>query len=297
MFQRIDFTQLGGFPLTQNTMEFIQNSYNSVLGALSRAIGDYVIISGVTDLGGNNYTDGWITFDGQIIPFEGGLGLPNVSVVETTGDETFNDDNVYTVKFTHKAVFSATGIPFSTLNAKRLSLDSLNTYIESVEIIANNAQTTANIAISNGAFPAGAIVIWSGSIASIPSGWVLCNGSNGTPDLRNRFVPGAGGSYTVGAQGGSDSVSLTIAQMPSHNHTITNSGSHSHTLPSGQQFAAWINNEADAGSGSSGNEVSGTPYPTTAIAGDHSHSIGFSGSGQSHENRPPYYALAYIMKT
>jgi len=72
--------------------------------------------------------------------------------------------------------------------------------------------------------PSGGIFLWSGSIGSIPAGYVLCNGSNGTPDLRDRFVIGAGSTYAVNATGGS-----TDAIVVSHTHTITDAG-HVHTL-------------------------------------------------------------------
>lgn len=120
-------------------------------------------------------------------------------------------------------------------------------------------------------FTAGMIMLWSGSIATIPSGWVLCNGSNGTPDLRDRFVVGAGSTYAVSDTGGEATHTLTAAEMPSHTHTHT----HGAAPGSGSALACY---------GSSG-------------ASPASFSTNSAGSGGAHENRPPYYALAYIMKT
>ena len=74
------------------------------------------------------------------------------------------------------------------------------------------------------AFVSGMIMLWSGSEGNIPSGWVICNGSNSTPDLRDRFVVGAGNAYGVGDTGGADSVTLTESQMPSHRHSIQTRG-------------------------------------------------------------------------
>jgi len=68
-------------------------------------------------------------------------------------------------------------------------------------------------------FPLGAIIGWNGSLVTIPSGWALCDGDNGTPDLRNEFIVGAGDSYAVNDSGGNLSHSHTITQ-DSHNHTI-----------------------------------------------------------------------------
>jgi len=114
------------------------------------------------------------------------------------------------------------------------------------------------------AFPSGGIIIWSGSVASIPSGWYLCNGSNGTPDLRDRFVVGAGSTYAVADTGGSAN-----AIVVSHSHTATSTVTdpgHTHLIPNTR-----------AGSPNGG---------TTASAG----------SSGTNANLPPYYALAYIMK-
>ena len=70
--------------------------------------------------------------------------------------------------------------------------------------------------------------MYTGSTA--PSGWAICNGQNGTPDLRDRFIVGAGSAYSVNNTGGANSVTLTEAQMPSHNHSFSGSSSHSHTV-------------------------------------------------------------------
>jgi len=141
--------------------------------------------------------------------------------------------------------------------------------------------------------PSGVIMMWSGSNNSIPSGFVLCNGSNGTPDLRNRFIVGSGSSYSTGNTGGANSVTLSISQMPSHNHSASSSVSdpgHSHSFKGAT---------GSSGSGTSSRdsvpETQQTGSSTTGISV--STSIGSKGGNSSHENRPPYYALAYIMKT
>jgi microcystin-dependent protein len=72
--------------------------------------------------------------------------------------------------------------------------------------------------------PSGMIVLWSGSVASVPTGWYLCNGSNGTPDLRGKFIIGAGGSYSPGATGGNATVTLSVSNLPAHNHDFSVSG-------------------------------------------------------------------------
>jgi len=132
--------------------------------------------------------------------------------------------------------------------------------------------TTYNASL-NQVIPTGVIVMWSGSITSIPSGWALCNGANGTPDLRDRFIVGAGTSYNPGNTGGANSVTLSVEQMPTHNHAV-------------YHHAGW------QGPGANTQGAGGGDNQTLVIAGTTSS----SGSSQPHENRPPYYALAYIMK-
>lgn len=181
-----------------------------------------------------------------------------------------------------------------------------------------NAPVTATATQLNNAIPSGFIGMWSGAIGAIPSGWFLCDGTNATPDLRDRFIVGAGSTYAVGAIGGSASVTLTESQLPTHTHTITAStasaGAHSHSVS--DPGHAHLYNEASGQAPESGTGFVGyqgfaslTSTSTTAAgtgisiasAGAHTHNItataGNTGSSASHENRPPYYALAYIMKS
>jgi microcystin-dependent protein len=136
------------------------------------------------------------------------------------------------------------------------------------------------------AFVSGMIMLWSGSIASIPSGWALCDGASGRPDLRNRFVVGAGSTYAVNATGGS-----ADAVVVSHTHTINDSG-HTHNFSArgddGTGSGAGIGvvgYDQNVGSGS-GNMQSAT----TGIT------INSTGSSGTNANLPPYFALAYIIK-
>lgn len=110
--------------------------------------------------------------------------------------------------------------------------------------------------------PAGIIVIWSGAVVNIPAGYVICDGNNGTPDLRNRFVVGQSQQYPQGSSGGSET----------HQHTFSDGG-HTHTIPGGSII--------NAGDGYNVETASATASGTTDLT----------------FHIPPYYALAYIMKT
>lgn len=170
------------------------------------------------------------------------------------------------------------------------------------------------------AFPSGGILMWYGNIASVPSGWFLCNGSNGTPDLRDRFVVGAGSAYSVASTGGTNSVALSVSEMASHTHPVTSAstnpagshahgvtidivGSHRHPLVASQSAGSAIFTSGPARIGPAtigqGGSHSHTA-PNMNSAGTHNHPItittGSVGAGDSHENRPPFYALAYIMR-
>lgn len=159
--------------------------------------------------------------------------------------------------------------------------------------------------------PTGAILLWSGSIGSIPAGYVLCNGNNGTPDLRDRFIVGAGSTYAVNATGGSaDSV------VVSHNHTYSattgSAGSASGSILArvGSDFGAF---QGDSGTGvfaASGSSLpnrmqgaggTGSRESVTMTIPDHTHSVSgttaTAGVSGTSANLPPYYALCYIQKT
>jgi microcystin-dependent protein len=226
--------------------------------------------------------------------------------------------------------------------------------------------------------------MWSGSIESIPSGWRLCDGTFGTPNLRDRFVVGAGTTYTVGSTGGFNTVTLDTTQIPSHTHTnsvstgnlepshsgTTNNNNVDHFHGASGTTAIQNANHGHSGStdeqgthahaysfplfGNGNDEFNSIPSASdnfnpgrtysssTAGAGAHNHNvltgiqnadhahafsintggqntnhvhtfgtggmsanvthnhavtINATGGGLAHENRPPYYALAYIMRT
>lgn len=151
---------------------------------------------------------------------------------------------------------------------------------------ASGARTNLDVAQAVYAVPAGGIIMWSGSVGSIPTGWFLCNGANGTPNLLDRFVIAAGSTYAVAATGGSANA---IVVSHTHTATVTDPG-HSHSFSADQQTA-------------SGTLYGGGPVGSTSAASTSSAVTGISvansttGSSGTNANLPPYYALAFIMKS
>ena len=118
--------------------------------------------------------------------------------------------------------------------------------------------------------PSGAIILWSGASNAIPSGYVLCDGQNNTPNLQDKFVVGAGNNYAVEATGGSADATLV-----SHTHNLL------------------YNHGSFGGSSGAVTPRSGNSPVTPGISGR----VSTEGSSATDANLPPYYALCYIMKT
>jgi hypothetical protein len=138
--------------------------------------------------------------------------------------------------------------------------------------------------------PSGVIVMWSGSIATIPTGWLICDGTSGTPNLRDRFVVGAGSTYAVAATGGSADA-ITV----SHTHTATvTDPSHTHNIAGRTDgYTGGGANNFSVGDGRGNNATYATNSAVTGISVANSS----TGSSGTNANLPPYYALAYIMKS
>lgn len=186
-----------------------------------------------------------------------------------------------------------------------------------------NGDLDASVNIPNtSVFPVGMITLWSGSVGTIPTGWHLCDGTNGTPNLMDRFVLGAGNTYAPGATGGAatdaittsadgthfhggatDPHSLTVAELPSHTHPlyVQASGGAGDTESFANAAAIAGNIDGTKGYLSKNSGGAGTDLMQGAGSGvGHAHTIGLDG-GHTHtatvDTVPPYYALAYIMFT
>jgi len=199
-----------------------------------------------------------------------------------------------------------------------------NSTVSGSSAVGGNLSVGGNIAVSgfpvNALVPAGTIVMFHG--ASVPAGWALCNGAQGTPDLRGRFIVASGQSqaipvtgdsnpsYAANSAGGENFHTLNKNEVPRHFHEANadgstiqaNGGNHFHyATPNGQVTGL---SRAGGGTGGLAGDGAGTIATTSQI---HSHPTSeFSGkvgngatdglNGQSHENRPQYYVLNYIMK-
>jgi microcystin-dependent protein len=233
------------------------------------------------------------------LPLNGGY-LYTYQAGSTTPATTYSD-NAGTIANTNPIQLGTDGRPQVEIwltygiNYKFVLADSSNAVIQTYDNLYGiiGVQGTSGTSI-----PTGLISLWSGSIGSIPTGWNLCDGSNGTPNLTDRFIVGAGSSYAVNGTGGASTASLVTANMPNHTHTATSTSTV--TDPGHQHNSTYLINLSGgstgyAGStGTYGSVTTGTA--TTGITVATTTTNASVGSGTSFSILNPYYALAYIMK-
>jgi len=186
---------------------------------------------------------------------------------------------------------------------------------DSAEFGAMTVATLSSTSVSGyGTIPIGGIIMWSGAIASIPDGWRLCDGAQPaagfpqTPDLRGRFVMGASdvvNQRNVGATGGAETVTLTVGQLPAHNHVVsgntTSGGAHTHKQRAFNQWYQPGGYNWGTALPTTGPELAGqSPYEIASTGSEHSHAFNVTsastGSGNAIDKLPPFYVLAYIMR-
>lgn len=273
----INFEQTGGFPLETDSLSFLQATFG-IFNALGAIAGDAVIVSGCVE-NGSNVGNGTVYLNGELLEFRGGSKTSTVKVFESVVSKEFENGE-------SKPVFTTRWVGFGSGagSVNWSSFTRLNPLKEMQKALV----------------PVDTIVMYGGALNAIPAGWHLCNGSNGTKDLRAKFVVGydpANADYNAeGKTGGQKEVTLTEAQMPSHNHD----GSayippHTHSL----QGKTAITHDGEGGDGNrlstKDNIGNGTITQTSSGGGGNVNiSTANKGSGQAHENRPPYYTAVFI---
>ena len=243
------------------------------------------------------------------------------------------DTNIGTVTNTVNSDIAAVDSTISNVSALLSALTiAFNSNITSISAVLETVASQAYVANAiSAALPAGVIVMWSGDTSNIPEYYQLCDGTNGTPDFRDKFVVGAGNVYAPGAQGGSVTSTLSIANLPLHSHTFSNSISvsgsaitanagghthiisdpgHHHTMPLTNAYGPYtspigLGNDADVVDWPTSNATTGISIST---APNHQHNVtiqsggviagntGLTGSAIPFSILPSYYAKCWIMK-
>lgn len=296
----------GGHPYRLNDLVHVQNGLIEVIEGIANGFndGDNFIINGceVTSAINNDFNSGFIYFNGEVFKVESGTAGPT-----PVGEQLFW--NIVETTENPEDLSSPYQVTYQDSVDKDVHLVRNMTLQNGVtgDFPAANAPRIFHKLTAGGTMPVGTITMWSGSVSTFDgtgkgfgelTGWALCNGNNSTPDLRGKFVvgydPGDTDYDTIGETGGEKEHQLTEDELPEHSHTglTDNDGAHSHTI---------IQNDNDSGDSNrfgnvnpSGNDRNGS----TETDGAHSHSFTTDNTGgdQPHENRPPYYTIAYIMR-
>ena len=301
------------------------NTLKTSSGNLTFSSGGNVVVSDDLDVTGNLDVSGNLKIDGQLKDGDGNFGTSG-QVLSSDGTDTawinagsltagaaaevgvtaVNDDSSHFITFVDTSSGNE-NIKVDTNLTYNPSTNTLN-----VPNISGNGSGLSGIE----AFVTGMIILWYGNTGNIPTGFVLCDGNNNTPDLRDKFVVGAGSAYSPNNTGGSSSTTLSESQLPSHNHSVSVSGTTSNPSPALTGDVRRISEGFRASGTASGvftkvndpnNPITGaasnSPVAGFTFDGTHTHTFsasgtsGNKGSGSSIENRPPYHALCYIMKT
>lgn len=277
---RIDFSKNGGFPATQFMTNFMQSTYTDAFTALAGLIGDKVIVSGVLPIG-SQVSNGWISYNGELLPFVGGPVAVGASVIinEVASSRVFDDGQSKDVYMTRVATIGSPGLfPFSDL----VRLDQLKMI----------------------GVPVGSITLWGGLVAKIPDNYGLCDGSilsvtdypklfnalgnvHGGDGVANFALPNLKGSFVAGLN----------ADDPDFATVGKTGGEKKHTLSVGElpelQFSVTIPSKDFSSQGNFGPNLTG---PGDGAASTQTFSTNKLGGNQAHNILPPYYTLAYIIK-
>lgn len=265
----LNFIQAGGFPMDVNVLDQMQTAYK-LFNGLGQLAGDLSIIKGCT-IAGNTVSDGVVYINGEVLEFRSGFIDTNVIIVQEVQNKVFENGSNNEVHYTRYVTFGTAATSWLWNDFKRV--DSLRNIQSRILPPGTNPQ------------------LYCGSVAAIPLGWKLCDGSHGTPNLSGQFIVGYDPNdedyNAIGNSGGAKEVSLSPDQNAPHGHTVNDPG-HTHSF---------VRNYGEVRGGKS----DGTTAPrdggsTLALNKAYTGiSINSSGLGHPHENRPNYYTLAYII--
>ncbi|WP_291121384.1 phage baseplate protein [Empedobacter sp. UBA7248] len=272
---KIDFQQTGGFPLETDTLDAMQTAYN-IFNSLGNIIAPLAIISGCDQIG-NQISNGIVYINGEVIEFRGGTPTQFVIIGEEVKSRLFYEETKE--KSVYRTRYATFGESAGNINYRWSDFHRPFSLKE----------------IGNRLVHPGFIQDYYGDINQIPYGWVLCDGTNGTPDLRGMFVVGydnRNAEYnTIGKTGGAKEVMLTTQQMPKHTPLGTVSiPDHTHTYQLAVKGRGYQTKSDD-------NPLTTNQNSQTTSSGGGTFNLSMNeiGGNQAHENRPPYYVLAKIM--
>ena len=255
---RFNFDTTGGFPFELDSLDELYESFN-LLNSIGEVAGEKAILKGCV-LTGTNVSNGVVYVNGEMLEFRGGNKLATVKIFEQPFSKIFENGEEKEVFF-HRWVGFGSGEGSMPWADFRLII-SLKDLEERLLPPGTNPQ------------------MYTGAIGAIPQGWQLCDGTNGTPPLQGMFIVGYDPNdvdyNAIGETGGEKKHTLTEAEMPAHDHDLMN------TVYSNE-----------SGGVNSGDKLShdGNIYARDVTKTKN------AGSGNEHENRPPYYTLAYIIYT
>lgn len=260
------------YPMSTSGLDFMQKQALMIHDAVAAVAGSsLLILQGCTE--NNNYvSEGLLCVNGEILPFVAGQKQTKVRIIEAVSSITADYIEYRNCEVRRHVEFgsNAGGTEYTWADFQRLKS---NKELEEEKATKDEVEELRALIM-----PTGVIAMWSGTIQTIPTGWALCDGSNGTPDLRDRFVVAAGRKYeaTV-SKGGVETVTLTKANIPPHSHNFSwSSYSNSSNESDGSRIVRGNSNQKDASKATDTN--------TSEL------------KGESFSIMPPYYALAFIMK-
>ncbi len=269
MNKRLDLSKLGGYPLSQKDLDWMQVSWRGAFAAMSGLIGDKVIISGMTEAAGS-VSAGWISINNELVPFlAGAIGSGEFIIDETSETLVFKDGVGKIVRYERVARFSAGGA-YQYSDLKRVCTIKETWQRGDVkEIDCDEAYITAN---------------FDGTGLGIGErvGWAVCNGNNGTRNRKGKVSVQLDTSQTefdlMGETGGSKTHTLSIPEMPAHGHKVFTTGNQA---------------GVDPGRAIQRSSTNGDPYETGAGSSPY---IQTTGGGGAHNNMQPYIVSLFIMK-